>query len=228
MSATANIASIFFSCQGEGIYAGEPQGFVRFAGCNMSPKCLYCDTDTNQNNEMTVSGILSRIEKEKWPIKFISLTGGEPLLQVNFLKRLLPALKKRGFRIYLETNGTLPDALLLIIHDLDIIAMDIKLPSSGRTAVLWEKHAQFLKAGIKKEIMVKLVLTRDTKKNDFEKAVFLLKKTPAVPFILQPVTPNKKAKAIGDKTLQEFYSFASRSLKDVRIIPQLHRIFGIK
>jgi len=228
MRERGRISDIFFSFQGEGLYLGEPQIFLRFADCNISPKCLYCDTSAKVNKEMTVGEILAKIERAKWPTRFIALTGGEPLLQVNFLKRLLPALKRRDFRIYLETNGTLPEALSHIIEEVDIIAMDIKLPSSGRTAALWERQSQFLDTSRKKEIMVKVVLTGDTEKNDLVKAISLVGAAPYIPFILQPVTPNKKVKGVRDKKLREFHSLARRRLENVSVVPQVHKVLGIK
>jgi len=228
MRERGRISDIFFSFQGEGLYLGEPQIFLRFAGCNISPKCIYCDTSAKVNKEMTVGEILAKIERAKWPTRFIALTGGEPLLQVNFLKRLLPALKRRDFRIYLETNGTLPEALSHIIEEVDIIAMDIKLPSSGRTAALWERQSQFLDTSRKKEIMVKVVLTGDTEKNDLVKAISLVGAAPYIPFILQPVTPNKKVKGVRDKKLREFHSLARRRLKNVSVVPQVHKVLGIR
>lgn len=222
------ISEIFFSFQGEGIYLGEPQIFVRLAGCNLQPRCRYCDTKINTNRTMTSDDILYRIEKEKWPAKFISITGGEPLIQAGFLSKLLPRLQKKGFRIYLETNGTLPDAMGSVAGNVDIVSMDIKLPSSGRTRACWERHSRFLNICKKKEVMVKVVVTGDTERSDIEKAVGLMEKIPHFPFILQPVTSNGKVKCIGYKRLKEFYRFARQRLGDVRIIPQVHRIFDIK
>ncbi len=228
MSARGRVSEIFFSFQGEGIYLGEPQIFIRFADCNIHPGCIYCDTEIKIKREISVAQILNKIEKEKWPAKSVSLTGGEPLLQVNFLKKLLPCLKRKKFRTYLETNGTLPEALKHIIKDINIIAMDIKLPSSGKTTAFWKEHRRFLEAGRKKEVLIKVVVTGDTEKSDFEKAVNLASKNPSIPFILQPVTPNRGVKGIGEKKLKEFYTIARHSLKDVRIIPQVHALLGIR
>lgn len=222
------ISEIFFSFQAEGIYIGEPQIFVRLSECNIAPQCAYCDTDVKVVREMTSSEILKTIEKENWLSRTISVTGGEPLLQTDFLKRLLPILKKNGFCIYLETNGTLPDALRCLIKNIDIIAMDIKLPSSGNTMPFWEMHSEFLKIGMQKNLMVKVVLTSNTKKSDFEKAVFLVKSAGPVPFILQPVTSNGYAEGIGEKKLHNFFSLARQHLEDVRVIPQMHKIVGIR
>lgn len=229
MNVKGKISDLFFSFQGEGLYLGEPQIFVRLARCNISPRCSYCDTRIEKEEEMSSEEILSRIDRENWPTKFISLTGGEPLLQKEFLDQLLTSLKKRKFKTYLETNGTLPEALASVIDGVDIIAMDIKLPSSGRTRPFWDKHGEFLRLGKKKEIMIKVVVTQETEKNDLARAVSLVKdQAPAVPFILQPVTPGGKEQAIAEKKLYDFFLLSRQHLKNVLVIPQVHAILGIK
>ena len=65
-----------------------------------------------------------------------------------FLKDFCHALHREGKKIYLDTNGTLPDALAEIIKDIDIIAMDIKLPSSTQQQAFWAEHKEFLKIAI--------------------------------------------------------------------------------
>lgn len=251
MTVKGRISELFFSFQGEGLYLGEPQIFIRLAGCNISPGCAYCDTALEKLKEMTPEEVLARIEREKWPTKFISLTGGEPLLQAEFLHNLLAPLKKRKFKTYLETNGTLPGALAAVIDRVDIIAMDIKLPSSGRTRPFWDKHRQFLRLGKKKEIMIKVVVTGETEESDLARAISLVKEeAPSLPFILQPVTPIDKSssagsklreraaistgrtyggiKAIGEKKLQDFFGLCRQHLKNVLVIPQVHAILGLK
>ena len=229
MSPKGKISDLFFSFQGEGLYLGEPQIFVRLARCNISPRCSYCDTLAEVREELWPEEILSRIERKKWPTKFISLTGGEPLLQTEFLDKLLTSLKKRKFKTYLETNGTLPEALASVIDGVDIIAMDIKLPSSGQTGPFWHRHGEFLRLAKKKEIMIKVVLTQDTEKKDLARAIRLVKdQAPAIPFILQPVTPGGREQAIGDKKLYGFFLLCRQHLKKVLVIPQLHAILGIK
>ena len=234
MNPKGKISELFFSFQGEGLYLGEPQIFVRLAHCNIYPRCSYCDTRIEKEKEMSAEEILSRIDRENWPTKFISLTGGEPLLQAEFLHNLLTSLKKRKFKTYLETNGTMPGALGSVIEAVDIIAMDIKLPSSGRTRPFWDKHRQFLRLGKKKEIMIKVVVTGETEKSDLARAISLVKEeAPSSPFILQPVTPSTGRtyggiKAIGEKRLQDFFGLCQQHLKNVLVISQLHVILGIK
>src|SRR3989338_4667728 len=165
----AHINEIFSSIQGEGIYVGRRQIFLRFAGCNI--RCGYCDTDFSAKDIVSVGELLKRIkylDRKFGPHRSISFTGGEPLLHTEFLKKLLPRLKKTGFKIYLETNGTLPDALKGIIRFVDIVAMDIKLPSAAKEKPFWQAHKKFLNIAKRKEAFVKIVVTKSTGQADFK------------------------------------------------------------
>ncbi|HRS39347.1 MAG TPA: S8 family serine peptidase, partial [Bacteroidia bacterium] len=74
----------------------------------------------------------------------VSLTGGEPLVQAEFLASFLPLMRQDRRKIYLETNGTLWREFSLVRDDVDIVAMDIKLPSSGGQKPCWLKVVEFL------------------------------------------------------------------------------------
>jgi 7-carboxy-7-deazaguanine synthase len=118
------VKEIFLTLQGEGLQAGRPAVFCRFAGCNLwsgreedraDAVCRFCDTDfvgtdgTKGGRYRDTGDLIDAIEAE-WTGGRINrlcvLTGGEPLLQVD--AALVRALHGRGFRIALETNGTLP------------------------------------------------------------------------------------------------------------------------
>ncbi len=118
------VKEIFKSIQGEGYYSGKTAVFVRFSGCNLwsgknSDKkkaiCKFCDTDffgTNGKNGGTYSldKLIKQI-KNVWNYnhssqkKFVVLTGGEPLLQINH--SLLKKLHNENFFVSVETNGTI-------------------------------------------------------------------------------------------------------------------------
>jgi 7-carboxy-7-deazaguanine synthase len=120
---TYSVKEIFYTLQGEGANAGRPAVFCRFTGCNLwsgreedreSAICRFCDTDfvgtngTNGGKFATAVNLADAIEQQ-WPIpgharRFVVLTGGEPLLQVDWA--LIHALHARGFFIAVETNGT--------------------------------------------------------------------------------------------------------------------------
>ena len=124
------IKEIFYTLQGEGINAGKPAVFCRFAGCNLwsgkekdreSAVCNFCDTDfvgttgTLGGKYATAIELAQTINK-LWPSnhqinKFVVLTGGEPMLQVN--NEIIDALHEFDFKVAIETNGTIccPDTI---------------------------------------------------------------------------------------------------------------------
>jgi len=100
------VQEIFPTIQGEGIFSGLPAIFVRLGGCNLA--CSFCDTEFENFQEMQILDILNDIKKIKSiysNINLIVITGGEPLRQ-NILK-LFQLLDKNGYKIQIETNGTL-------------------------------------------------------------------------------------------------------------------------
>ena len=120
---TYSIKEIYYTLQGEGIQAGRPAIFCRFTGCNLwsglekdrlDAKCNFCDTDfsgTDGENggKFATASKLARHANKFWPDetskKFIVLTGGEPMLQVN--SSLVSELHSLNFEIAIETNGTI-------------------------------------------------------------------------------------------------------------------------
>lgn len=220
----AKIVEIFSSIQGEGLYVGEVQTFVRFYGCNID--CGFCDESVkNKFREYSSRELISAIVRKG--NKVVSFTGGEPLLYAGFLKEVLAHLKKKGFIAYLETNGILKNKLLEIIDFLDIISMDIKLPSSTGLEAYWEDHAGFLKEAVKKKVFVKSVITDKTSISDIKKAVAVIKGVDKdIFFILQPVMINNRMRKI--KSAYRFLDMANSELNNVRLIPQVHKILGLK
>ncbi len=228
----APISEIFSSIQGEGLYLGKRHIFVRFFGCNM--RCAYCDTMPSTYAELSVAEVIEQINlclnngavpQNGQPKPAISLTGGEPLIHAVYLKLLLKELKSLGLKTYLETNGTLPKTLNSVIEIADIIAMDIKLPSSTQDKMFWDEHKEFLNIARRREVFTKVVVTGDTREDEFEKAVNILRDIDSmIPLVIQPVTPCKGVRKASIKMLDRFYSHASSKLKDVRIIPQVHKI----
>lgn len=226
----ARITEIFASVQGEGIFVGRPQIFVRFAKCNLD--CDYCDTAKDNGAAYGVDDLLDRIDRVNASDKAdtVSITGGEPLLYSDFLKQFLPRLKERNFKVYLETNGTLPAELKKVLGLMDTIAMDIKLPSSQRGRDLWKRHKDFLKAAGKKDVFVKVVVTDQTSAEEIKKAAAMIRNIDRrIPLVLQPVTPANRIRArIAPEKLLSFRALASSVLSDVRVIPQVHKALGVR
>ena len=226
----AKITEVFSSIQGEGICLGVKQIFIRFSGCNTD--CVYCDekkkTKTSIFSAQQLLNRIKRLNKRYGRHQWVSLTGGEPLIHSGFLKAFLPQLKKKGFKVYLETNGTLPEALNSLKKHFDIISMDIKLPSSTRQNGFWKKHHEFLKLG-KNKIFVKIVVTPGTDKKDLRRAINMVKDIdPRITFILQPATKDKSLHISTLKNTVKLADLASKDLRDIRIIPQVHKMMGIR
>jgi len=118
------VKEIFYTLQGEGANAGRPAVFCRFAGCNLwsgreadraSAICRFCDTDFvgthgTLGGKFRDADALAQQIQAQWPDgdranRFVVMTGGEPLLQVD--GALLAALHARGFQVAVETNGTI-------------------------------------------------------------------------------------------------------------------------
>lgn len=121
------ISEIFLSIQGEGLLTGLPTVFVRTAGCNL--RCSYCDTKYAyaQGKNLSIKQIVKQIEK--FYIKRVCLTGGEPLLQEE-IDQLVRVLVNKNYAISIETNGSIN--LKRITHRNKVLfSLDIKCPSSG-------------------------------------------------------------------------------------------------
>lgn len=119
------VNEIFYSIQGESSYAGNPCVFVRLTGCNL--RCTYCDTKYayRRGSRMTIEKIINQVSQYECPL--IEITGGEPLLQKETAE-LTQVLSEQGFRVLVETNGTLDIDLL---QNNIVRIVDIKCPGSG-------------------------------------------------------------------------------------------------
>lgn len=230
----AEITEIFSSIQGEGIFLGAKQIFVRFKKCNLN--CVFCDEardgDGREYASLDLMKEIKALDASSGPHHSVSFTGGEPLLYWDFLRIFLKTFRKnRNFKSYLETNGTLPHELSKIIDLVDIVAMDFKLPSSTKERPYWHEHADFLRIASRKKVFVKAVVTPDTDNEDIEKSIQLLKKSDKnIPFILQPVSPVKPGdRHVEAEKLLGFLEVGSRNnVRSMRVIPQIHKILKIK
>ncbi|MBM3244109.1 MAG: 7-carboxy-7-deazaguanine synthase QueE, partial [Candidatus Omnitrophica bacterium] len=168
------ISEVFDSIQGEGLYLGERQVFVRFFGCNLN--CRFCDTKLNSFLEYAPEELYKELKMyHRNGHHSISFTGGEPLLQKDFLKDVLKLTHRDKLKNYLETNGTLPDALKDVIDYVHIVAMDLKLPSSSGLNSLWQVHRVFLELASRKELFIKAVICECTEEEDLMQGLKLIR-----------------------------------------------------
>ena len=100
------VSEIFTSFQGEGPYVGTPATFLRLYGCNL--ECEWCDTDISTYEILSVDDVAEIIltQMEFNNIKTLIITGGEPTLQMEEIKRLIKELPE-DIKIQMETNGSL-------------------------------------------------------------------------------------------------------------------------
>jgi len=234
---TAAISEIFFSVQGEGLYCGQKQVFVRFAGCNL--RCAYCDEpaalekvrSARLSARDAAGAVLKLAGKNR--AKAVSLTGGEPLLNWGFIKAVGPALRKAGLSVHLETNGTLYRELEKVKEIADVISMDIKLPSSTGQKPFWREHGRFLAVAPEKTF-IKTVVCSKTRFSDFKKAVQLAASVSRrLPFFIQPVTSVSGKAAHGARPpsaifLEKACCLAAAELSTARLLPQQHPKWRIK
>ncbi|MDD3237657.1 MAG: 7-carboxy-7-deazaguanine synthase QueE [Candidatus Gastranaerophilales bacterium] len=221
------IKEIFTSIQGEGPYLGYKQLFIRFSRCNLH--CNYCDTEflaDFETNKYSPLELAKKIKKDEIDsIHSISLTGGEPLIENQFLKEFLPLTNKK---IYLETNGTLTEELKSVIKFIDYVSMDIKLNSAGGNGNLFDKHKDFIKIckDNKKEIFVKIVFDNNITDKEIKLSAELAKNAD-IELILQPMMAGKTLVVSSDKIIEVYDKF-NNHYKKVRLIPQTHKFLDIE
>ena len=119
------IAEIFKSISGEcnGLHQGVVTTFIRTQNCNLL--CSYCDTKETQGDGGTVLNLDQILTQLDYlGCKVVCITGGEPLIQMKELVRLCKLLKHEGYKIIIETNGTISPIPLLPYTD--SIVMDYK------------------------------------------------------------------------------------------------------
>lgn len=242
----ANITEIFSSIQGEGPYTGKEMTFVRFAGCSLA--CRWCDTEAARNvgpayrvetppkskqfvnytNPVTIEKLNEQLAY--FSDQTISVTGGEPLEQVEFLKSWLVTLPEEK-KVLLETNGVFPKELDLIAKHVNIISMDIKLPSSTGAKPCWKEHALFISNALKsgKEFYIKIVVTQDTTNKDIQEAIKLVSSANKyIPVILQPVSETGKyCTPITNEHVESIKRLCGSWLPNVSIMRQTHKEKGL-
>jgi len=233
-SPQGHLLEVFSSWQGEGPYAGVKQIFVRLSGCHL--RCVYCDTPESweragawtiggatRTNPVSVEDTLDAV-RSFGPHPSVSITGGEPLIQAEFVRDLAFGIRKLGMKTYLDTSGTLADRLAVCADAIDTFAFDVKLPSCPGVRVDADDVRRCLALARGRDAFVKIVVLKDTTPEDLEWAARVI---PAdMPVILQLATPVNGATAPPDG---ERLGRLRRAFgREVSVMPQLHVLAGWK
>jgi 7-carboxy-7-deazaguanine synthase len=239
-------SEVFVSFQGEGAHVGERHLFVRLAICNL--RCRYCDTPDSLvrvshltvhrsceppeqiMNPVTTTTLTERamsLFEAEGPIDAVAITGGEPLVQAEFVADFLREARFPA-PVLLETNGVLPDRLHLVLPWVAIISMDIKPPSNTGEPSFWEEHAAFLRMAQGKDLYVKILVDRGTSDADVERAAKLIASNGGPPLYLQPIMDTNGRPDIEVRHLTRLYMGARRYHERVRVVPQTHKILELR
>ena len=231
----ARINEIFSSIQGEGKLIGRRQIFVRFSGCNL--RCNYCDTpqglDPKVGSFFSEEQLFNSINDLKTPdFHSISLTGGEPLLNADFIRSFL---EKYDFDCLLETNGSLPDELEKIAELIKYASLDIKLPEHCSTPNwdnLFTNELKSLNLLIDKKtnIYCKIVILPSTKVDTIKSIVSRLydeiSDVSRLSMVIQPSDPLNNWIENSEKLFE--VSEVVGNYLDVLTIPQVHKLLKIR
>ncbi len=219
------ISEVFESIQGEGLYLGERQVFVRFFGCNL--RCRFCDTKLDSFLEYDPDELYKEIKLYKKGFHSVSFTGGEPLLQKDFLRNVLKLTHRDNMKNYLETNGTLPQELKDVIDYVHIVAMDLKLPSSTGLGSYFEAHRTFLEIASRKEVFIKAVICECTHEADLMDGLRLIRDVAKSAILILQPDSGGDSEAVNNK-LDNFKDICRREKVTACVIPQVHKIAGVK
>lgn len=219
------VKEFFVSIQGEGPYVGYKQLFIRFCRCNL--KCKYCDTDflaAGGAKEYSAQELFDAISTlDLTGLHSISLTGGEPLLEAEFLKEFLPLVRPLG-RIYLETNATLPKQFEEVKEFIDIVSADIKLESAAGVKAC--RHDEFFAACAGKDLFAKIVFDSSITDEEISTTAALAKKY-GLELVLSPMMLGNKMSVTSEfisTVLDKYLKHYDR----VRVIPQVHKFIGVE
>lgn len=245
MASRGNIEEIFDSVQGEGPLLGCRQLFIRLGGCNLA--CVYCDTPQARRpaatcrievepgtsryeylpNTLAVEDVMQVVGNLWLPGHHsVVITGGEPMVQADFLGGLLPVLKEAGHRVYLETNSTFPDGLPGLLRSIDFVAADIKLPSCSGEPERFESNREFIeKCAGGPWLYVKIVISESVDGDEFVEAVRMVADVVESPLIvMQPVTSVRGEGQVASSLLLSLQQRALEIVSDVRVIPRVHQL----
>jgi pyruvate formate lyase activating enzyme len=179
-------------------YPGKVSLVIFTGGCNL--RCPYCHNPEmiSGGKEVTLDEIEAQVLKEKDFIDAVVITGGEPLLQCNEVKKLLEFSKKLGLLTKLDTNGGFPERLSQIIKLLDYVALDVKAP--------FDNYNEVIGSDIGPKVKKSMELSANSQ-------VYLECRTTYVPGLIKDIDMEKIAKSL-DCDLYTLQQFRNRTVLD--------------
>jgi len=211
------VHEIYYGVQGEGVHQGVPSVFVRLAGCNLLNKCSWCDTsyaqDPDSGQEMSVEDIVAEVSRlSPYYQSWVCITGGEPLFQWDGFHELVGGLRNGGYRIEVETNGSLPMPRQWTLVDSWVV--DIKCPSSGVCGV---SNEDWFKARIFDQIKFVVGNREDL---DFARGMIEKHRAKNPVMLVSPVLPRDEA--VDANWMEEVVEFCKEMR--VRFSLQWHKV----
>lgn len=238
----APVREIFCSIQGEGPYTGVRQAFIRFSGCNL--ECVYCDTPVEYTpkcrvetiagtqefsdikNPLSTADVSREVERYEG-LHSTSLTGGEPLLYADFISDL-----NLISPLYLETNMSLPKHAKKVKDKIRYVAGDFKLETCQGSDNYGEyfddmvKCFRVLRSTARRDCFCKVVICEGFDRENLLEGASKIRDYISM-IVLQPVTQREDAdaKPVLVKEMMEVQEMLL-DIKDTRIIPQSHKMWG--
>jgi 7-carboxy-7-deazaguanine synthase len=229
------LSEIFTSIEGEGPFFGTKTIFVRMAGCHL--KCHWCDTTyalpMGSGLSYSVDEVKDLIIKQLQPSTYkINFTGGEPLLQYEAVAALAEFMKQtRGLRTYIESSCFDSLRFAKVLPHIDICKIEFKMSDSKVINPAGYDEFRCLKLAVSenKRTFVKVVVTNVTDIIEFRKLVREIfesvKPSDIMGFVIQP------SYGIDEPTIENllnFYDSVYPVYEEVRIVPQLHKLIGVR
>jgi 7-carboxy-7-deazaguanine synthase len=187
------ITEIFYSLQGESNTVGLPTVFIRLTGCPL--RCVYCDTAYafSGGKKIEISEIIAQVEQ--YGTRYVTITGGEPLVQPACLE-LMTQLLDKGYFVSLETSGALDMSL---VDSRVVKVMDLKTPGSGELSKNLYQNIHHLNY----KDQVKFVIGND-EDYDWSKAAITEYELPGrCEILFSPVMGQQDPTELAEKILQD-------------------------
>lgn len=242
MQTTANrvqLSEIFTSIEGEGILIGTKTMFIRMAGCHLG--CIWCDTryalPFDSGKAYTLEHVKKMISEELRPNTYkVNFTGGEPLLQHLAVADLAKFIKDKGLKTYLESSCFDSHRFEKVLPFIDISKIEFKMSDSEAvdsehhaTLLINERECLDMSIAWSKTTYIKVVVTASSSIEEFRKLLHdtfaHIQTRDLAGFIIQP---SSGMEAPSLEKLLDFYDATYPIYHNVRIIPQLHKLIGVR